>query len=96
MRKSDIDNLKMTGSWMMRKSDIDNLTPAQIRDKYALPNKPTHVVDVTVPKGVKMETGTTNPVQGWGSGGAQQYQVVEQFNDPASFRAMFANPRKLP
>ncbi|WP_268894732.1 hypothetical protein [Hydrogenophaga sp. BPS33] len=39
---------------MMRADDIKGLTPEQTASKYALPQVPTHVADVTVPAGNTM------------------------------------------
>jgi len=38
----------MRGSWLMKAEDIKGLTPAQIKDKFALPAEPKYVVDVTL------------------------------------------------
>ena len=85
---------KMRGSWMMRQSDIENLSPRQIQDKYALPQEPTHIVDVRVPKGSKMETGTANLIEGYGAGGNRQFQITTDM-PKAKFEAMFSNSRIL-
>ena len=36
-------------AWVMEKSEIEGLTPEQIKDKFALPETPTHITDVKVP-----------------------------------------------
>ena len=79
------------GGWLMKKGDIQGLTPAQIQDKFALPKMPTQVVDVTVPKGTRIRTGTTAPVKGWGNGGGQQYELIDQIP-----KSSFSKPQKLP
>lgn len=68
------------GSWVMREEDIAGLTPAQIKDKFALPAEPTSVIEVVPPAGTKMRTGIVNPIFG-GSGGAQQFEFLERVND---------------
>lgn len=59
----------------MRYSDIQGLTPAQIKDKFALPNLPPHYCHVNVPAGVQMYTGIVAPVVGWGNGGGLQFEL---------------------
>ena len=81
---------------MMRKSDIEKLSPTQIKDKYALKYEPTHVVDVNIPKDIKMETGIAGKIDGWGSGGETQYQITQDVEGFGVFEAMFTNPRVLP
>ena len=39
----------------MKAEDIKGLTPAQIKDKFALPNLPEYVGEVTLPKGSNIE-----------------------------------------
>lgn len=68
------------GGWVMKESDIVGLNPTQIQDKFALPARPTHVIDVRPPAGTGMRTGTVNPIFG-GSGGAQQFEFLERVND---------------
>jgi hypothetical protein len=54
---------KKAGSWMMRKEDLEGLSPAQIRDKFALPESPTLVSDVKVPAGTVVRMGEVAPRQ---------------------------------
>lgn len=61
--------------WLMRYSDIQGLTPAQIKDKFALPYLPTHYCYVDVPAGVQMYTGIANEITGWGSGSGIQFEL---------------------
>ena len=67
------------GSWVMKESDIVGLSPAQIKNKYALPEMPTHIVDVIVPKDTKVYKGTAGKVVNdgvlWGNGGGSQFQL---------------------
>jgi hypothetical protein len=77
------------GAWIMEASEIQGLTPAQIQDKFALPNLPNKVVDVVVPKGAKIETSTAGFVEGWGQGGGAQVKLLDR-------GATFSNPRPLP
>lgn len=55
----------------MREEDIKDLTPEQIQQKFALPNKPTDKVDVILPKGAKIREGTANEAFGFEGGGTQ-------------------------
>lgn len=64
------------GSWIMRTSTVRGLTPAQVRDIFALPSMPTHITMVLVPSGYNMYTGVAGPIAGWGDGGAQQSKLI--------------------
>jgi len=88
-------NSSMSGSWMMRESDVIGLSAQQIKNKFALEHLPTHKVDVTVPKGVTMDTGIAGPINGWGAGGMTQFQITKTFSKLGEFDALFSNPRKF-
>jgi len=62
------------GNWVLRMQDIEGLTPAQIRQKYALPQEPTHFVPVTLPGGVNMRSGASAS-NDFGAGGGYQYNI---------------------
>lgn len=69
-----------TGSWVMRRKDLlgangKMLSPAQLQKKFALPQKPTHVATVQLPKGTKLIEGTASKVEGWGPGGGRQFYI---------------------
>ena len=76
---------------MMRADEIEGLTPAQIRDKFALPDTPSFVSDVYVPSGTKIRVGKTAAEEAWGSGGAYQYELLQRLPESA-----FRNTRQLP
>ncbi|WP_157573144.1 hypothetical protein [Novosphingobium sp. AAP83] len=76
------------GSWVMRKEDIEGLSPQQIKDKFALPDLPTQVSDVSVPAGTKLRVGEAGGLPPWGSGGGMQVEVMER-------TSVFTNPRPL-
>ena len=71
-------NSGMFGGWVMKQSDIEGLTPEEIQDKFALPQKPAMMCDVTLPKGTHMRTGLCNPLEGWGKGGGVQFDLMGQ------------------
>lgn len=55
------------------------LTPNQIKNKFAIPEAPTKVSEVTVPAGTKMRTGIANSQEFGGEflqGGATQYDII--------------------
>ena len=52
------------GRWIMAASEIEGLTPAQIADKFSLPNMPTHIVDVTVAEGMAIRESVAGAVEG--------------------------------
>lgn len=71
-------NSGMFGGWVMKQTDIEGLTPEEIQDKFALPQKPFMMCDVTLPKGTHMRTGLCNPLEGWGKGGGVQFDLMGQ------------------
>ena len=83
-------NSGMFGGWVMKQSDIEGLTPEEIQDKFALPQKPAMMCDVTLPKGTHMRTGLCNPLEGWGKGGGVQFDLMGQRVGE------FNNERELP
>lgn len=89
-RVYDGENSGMYGGWLMKQSDLEGLTPEQIQDKYALPQKPIFMCDVTVPAGTQMRTGLCNPLDGWGQGGGVQFDLMGQRV------GQFGNERNIP
>jgi len=65
------------GRWVMKKSDIQGLSPLQIKEKFALPDVPTHFSEVTVPSGTNMRVGITGPNYGH-AGGSTQFEILER------------------
>lgn len=67
------------GKWLMKYEDIKNLTASQIKDKFALPFKPTKMTFVNIAPNTSMRTGiaagksTGNP---HGQGGGRQYELL--------------------
>jgi hypothetical protein len=77
-------------SWMMRPDEVKGLTPAHIKDKFALPELPSHVSEVHVPSGTRIRVGKVAPQEGWGVGGAWQYELLERLPEE-----LFRNTRPL-
>lgn len=71
-------------------STIEGLTPQQIKDKFALPELPTHISDIYVPAGTHITVGRTAAQEGWGKGGGTQYELIDRLPD-----AVFRNTRPL-
>jgi len=67
----------MARSWMMKPEAIRGLTPSQIKSKFALPELPSFMSEVSVPAGTRIRTGIVNPVFG-GIGNATQYELLER------------------
>ena len=82
--KSDGTSNKL-GGWIMRKCDIEGLTSSQIKDRYALPEAPTHICDVQVPSNIELQTGIANKVDAWGKGGGQQFDTMGKRLPKSSF-----------
>jgi len=86
-----------TGTWLMRAADIEGLSPAQIASKYALPQIPNAVTDVTIPAGQSLRASVANDIQirqgigGNGGGGGVQFEVLGRVSN-----SWFSNPRGLP
>jgi hypothetical protein len=65
-------------SWMMRAREIEGLTPLEIQDKFALPELPRFVSEVDVPAGTSLRVSRAAPIEGWGSGGGTQYELLQR------------------
>jgi len=78
VRVYDGENSGMYGGWVMKAQDIEGLSPAEIQDKFALPQEPVLMCDVTLPKGTELRTGLCNPLEGWGKGGGVQFDMMGQ------------------
>jgi len=66
--------------WMMRLDEITDsqgnyLSPEEIKNKFALPDVPDSMVNITIPTGQRMIVGEANDVPGWGHGGGEQYYL---------------------
>jgi hypothetical protein len=73
----------MARSWMMQASDVQGLTAQQIKDKFALPELPTLISEVSVPNGTRVRVGEVAPQDGWGAGGATQFELLERLPESA-------------
>ena len=81
---------RKASAWFMREKDIIGLTPEEIKDKYALPYTPTHVVDVKIGS-VIIRTGVVKEVEGWGKGKGQQFDT----NGTRLSEKQFINEREI-
>ena len=81
---------RKASAWFMREKDIIGLTPEEIKDKYALPYTPTHVVDVKIGS-VTIRTGVVKEVDGWGKGKGQQFDT----NGTRLNEGQFINEREI-
>ena len=81
---------RKTSAWFMREDDIIGLTPEEIKDKFALPYTPTHVVDVKIGS-VTIRTGVVKEVEGWGKGKGQQFDT----NGTRLSEKQFINEREI-
>lgn len=61
----------------MKAADISGLTPAQIKDRYALDYIPDMMVDVTVSGGSALRAGSAAAREGIGAGGGIQFLATE-------------------
>ena len=79
---------RKASAWFMREKDIIGLTPEEIKDKYALPYTPTHVVDVKIGN-IIIRTGVVKEVDGWWKG--QQFDT----NGTRLNERQFINEREI-
>lgn len=71
--------INQVGSWVMRAAEVRRLTPAQIRDRFALPAVPTNITIVVVPANVAaLWTGYAGPIAQFGAGGGQQSYIMSR------------------
>lgn len=75
------------GSWLMRADEIEGLTPAQIQNKFALPELPRYVSEVHVPSGTNLRIGRAAAQVGWGKGGGIQYELLDRLPEAAFNKA---------
>ena len=64
VRVYTVSKTNKASAWFMREDDIIGLTPEEIKDKFALPYTPTHVVDVKIGN-IIIRTGVVKEVDGW-------------------------------
>ena len=72
------DGSNMYGSWVMRLEDIKGLTAHEIQIKYSLPKEPVYICDVYFEPETHLRRGIANAVEGWGTGGKMQYDLMGQ------------------
>ena len=70
----------MHGGWVMKAQDIEGLSAEQIQDKFALPQKPVKMCDVTLPKGTELRTGLCNPLKMWKNEGSVRSNGITTMN----------------
>jgi hypothetical protein len=66
---------KPVGAWVMEASEIQGLTPIQIKQKFALPYTPTHIVPANIPAGTTIKIGTAGQ-NSFGGGGGMQVNIT--------------------
>jgi filamentous hemagglutinin len=97
---SGSDTSKQAGEWMFKAEDVAGLSAEQIASKYALPQVPTAMADVTVPAGQTVHVSVANDIQikrgigGNGGGGRVQFEVLVP-NGSEVPSSWFSNPRGL-
>jgi len=74
---NDESETQALGPWLLRKSDLLGKTTRQIKDQFALPYEPTHVVDIKLNAGFRFQAGTSGP-NAFGSGGREQFLTLDQ------------------
>ena len=79
VRVYDGQHSGMRGGWVMKAQDIEGLSPEEIQNKFALPQKPVKICDVTLPKGTELRTGLCNPLEMWKNNGIKSDAVSTMF-----------------
>jgi RHS repeat-associated protein len=77
------------GKWIMKRSEVENLSPAQIKDKFALEFEPDEMLEVEVPVGEEMEASIAGE-NSWGSGGGTQFRLLGKV-----IESWFKNPTSI-
>ena len=90
VRVYTVSKTNKASAWFMREDDIIGLTPEEIKDKFALPYTPTHVVDVKIGN-IIIRTGVVKEVDGWGKGKGQQFDT----NGTRLNEGQFINEREI-
>ena len=80
------------GHWLMPRSDIEGLSAGEIKQRYALPDPPTHMVDVNPTRGTHVNVGEAAG-NGYGAGGVRQWYLDKKIGEEES--KWFKNPRKI-
>ena len=71
---------KENGHWYANPSDVVDLNAAEIKDNYAIPDKPTHISEYNLGEGTSFTVGEVQGHEGWGEGGGRQYNINESDN----------------
>lgn len=88
VRVHGVDN--QVRSWLMPISEIEGLSAEEIKDKYALPQIPIYMSDVTVPKGTNIKVGIVAGKGDWGGGGGLQIELMDIISETS-----YSNMRPL-
>ncbi|MBD0286758.1 MAG: hypothetical protein ICV79_15210, partial [Flavisolibacter sp.] len=76
VRLSGPNNVK--GDWFTTMDQIKGLTPAQMKDKFALKYEPTQMTPVTIEAGSSLRIGTAAPVKAFNAnGGGFQIEMLQ-------------------
>ena len=77
------DESGAVGNFMMRLEDVEGLSPAQIRNQFALPpgNSMENMAVIKVRPGATLNSGPANAHPDWGSGGGNQYYLNGRFDE---------------
>ncbi len=101
--QSKLSGSKPAGTWVMPLNEIEGLTPEPIASKFALPQVPPHIVDVTEPAGCQLQATIANDINifpklsigGNGGWGGVQLQILNAPPKEQEFAKWFTNPRRL-
>jgi filamentous hemagglutinin len=68
------------GQFVALAKDVRGLTPLQLKDKFDLPDLPTHVATALPPAGTRIASGIVEKGNFGGKGGGTQFYFMEPVN----------------
>ncbi len=87
---------------MMRHEDVAGLSDEQIASKFALPQVPTHVTEISVPSGYQLRTTIANDINifsdksvGGNGGGGFQFELRNKPENKSDLENWFPNAMSL-
>jgi filamentous hemagglutinin len=67
----------LVGQFVALAKDVRGLTPLQLKDKFDLPDLPTHIGTAIPPAGTRIAAGIVQPGNFGGAGGGTQFYFMQ-------------------
>jgi filamentous hemagglutinin len=71
----------LVGQFVALARDVRGLTPLQLKDKFDLPDLPTHVATALPPAGTRIASGIVEKGNFGGKGGGTQFYFMDKAKD---------------